>query len=117
GGGEESGARGGRRREAERAPAGAPAGAGGGAPARRRARNDIALDELPVARQHELLDAAGDATEARLVDAVERNAHLAALQDLRDVAALRRVAHRLSHQRLGAAQEALAALPALAAPG
>src|SRR5262249_24363589 len=70
---------------------------------------------LPVARQHELLDAAGAATEARLVDAVERNAHLAALQDLRDVAALRRVAHRLSHQRLGAAQEALAVLQALAA--
>src|SRR5262245_8969750 len=80
-----------------------------------RPRDDVALGERLVPRQHVVMDAALTLTEPRLVQTARRNADLAALHDVRDVATLRRLPHRPLHQRLGAPQEALPVLEALAA--
>ena len=77
-------------------------------------RQHVAFDELLVSGQHHVAGAAF-ATEARLVHALDRDADLAAFQDILDVPVLRRLLHRALHQRLGPAQEALAVLQTLAA--
>ena len=55
------------------------------------------------------------AAKARLVHPVERDADLAAFQDILDVAVLRGLLDRALNQRLGPTQEALAVLKTLAA--
>ena len=55
------------------------------------------------------------AAKARLIHAIERNADLAALQDILDVAVLRGFLDGALNQRLGPAQKPLAVLKALAA--
>ena len=53
-----------------------------------------------VAGQHLIAEAAAAAMQRRLAHSVERNADLAALHDVADVAALRGMLHRALHQRL-----------------
>ena len=79
-----------------------------------RPRKHIAFDELLVAGQHHVARAAF-AAEARLVHAVDRDADLAAFQDILDVPVLRRLLHRPLNQRLCTTQKALAVLQTLAA--
>ena len=79
-----------------------------------RARDDVAFDELLVARQHRVARAAFGA-ETRLVHPIERDRDLAALQNILDVPAFGGFLHRALNQGLGAAQEPLAVFQALAA--
>src|SRR5205814_10710916 len=83
------------------------------AAARVRPRKNIALDELLVSGQHHVTRAAL-AAKARLVHAIDRDADLAAFQDILDVPVLRRFLHRPLNQRLRATQKALAILETLA---
>src|SRR6185437_9251665 len=76
-------------------------------------RQDIALDIFLVAGKHHIADAAL-AVQARLVHPIERDADLAALQDVLDVAVLRHLLDRVLNQRLCAAQEPLPVLEAFA---
>src|SRR5207244_11662717 len=79
------------------------------AAARVRPRKNIALDELLVSRLHHVARAAL-APKARLIHAIDRDADLAAFQDILDVPVLRRFLHRPLNQRLGPTQKALAIL-------
>jgi hypothetical protein len=85
------------------------------APAARRAGDLVARAVLLVARQHVVADAAVAVVEGRLADAVQRDRHLASRVGAADAPLGRGVAHRVLHQRLGAAQEALAVREAAAA--
>ena len=75
--------------------------------AARRTRDLVAGAVFLVARQHMVADAAVAVVEGRLPDAVQRDRHLATLVGAADAALGGGVAHRVLHQRLGAAQEAL----------
>src|SRR4029077_3416074 len=76
-----------------------------------RTRKHIAFDEFLVSGKHHVASAAF-AAKARLVHPVERNADLAAFQDIPDVAALGRFLDGALNQRLVTAQEPLAVLQA-----
>src|SRR6266404_9065061 len=76
-----------------------------------RTRKHVAFDEFLVSGKHHVASAAF-AAKARLVHPVERNADLAAFQDIPDVAALGRFLDGALNQRLGTAQEPLAVLEA-----
>ena len=65
-----------------------------------RPRKHVAFDELLVSGQHHVARAAL-AAKARLVHAVDRDADLAAFQDILDVPVLRRFLHGPLNQRLG----------------
>ena len=78
-------------------------------PAFAGARKDVALHELLVAGQHHVAGTAF-ATKARFVHPVERDADLAAFQDILDIAVLRGLLDGALNQRLGTAQETLAVL-------
>ena len=99
--------------EAERIFAVALARAPALAAARVRPRQHVAFDELLVSGQHHVARAAL-AAKARLVHAIDRDADLAAFQDILDVPVLRRFLHRPLNQRLGPTQKALAILQTLA---
>jgi hypothetical protein len=79
-----------------------------------RTRQPVAFDELLVAGKHHVAGAAF-AVKARFIHSIERNADLAALQDILDVAVLGGLLHGALNQCLGTAQETLAVLQALAA--
>ena len=79
-----------------------------------RTRQHVTFDELLVAGKHHVAGAAF-AAKARFARPVERDADLAAFQDILDVAVLRRFLDGALNQRLGPTQEALAVLKALAA--
>src|SRR5262249_29862049 len=85
------------------------------APALVRARKNVALDELLVARKHAVADAAVSPVEPGLIHPVERNADLPALQDVADRAPFRGFSDGPLYQRLGATQEPLTVLEAPAA--
>src|SRR6185312_8024018 len=84
------------------------------ATARVRPRKDIAFDELLVSGQHHVARAAF-AAKTRLVHAVDRDADLAAFEDILDVPFLRRFLHRPLNQRFCTTQKALAIFQTLAA--
>ncbi len=83
------------------------------APAFAGTRQHVAFDELLVAGKHHVAGAAL-AAKTRLIHAVERNADLAAFQNVLDVAILRGFLDGASNQRLGAAQKTLAVFETLA---
>ena len=100
--------------EPERILAVALAGIGSLAAALSGTRQHVALDELLVAGKHHVAGAAF-AAEARLIHAVEGDADFAPLEDILDVALLRRLLDGALHQCLGATQKALTVLETLAA--
>src|SRR5204862_1867409 len=105
-----------RQHEAERVLAVALAGVPGlSAALAARPRQHVAFNKFLVPGQHVVPGAAGSAMKARLIHAVERDANLTSLQDIGNIAATRGIAHRLLHKRLGASQEPLTVLEALAA--
>ena len=81
-----------------------------------RPRDRVAFDELLIAGQNVVPDAAARrSVEARLPHPIERDGNLPALLDVLDVALLGPIAHGAADEGLGAAQEALAVGEALAA--
>ncbi len=74
-----------------------------------RTRKHVAFDEFLVSGKHHVAYAAF-AVKARLIHPVERDADLAAFQDIPDVAVLGRFLDRALNQRLGTAQKPLAVL-------